>query len=114
MLQSQADTDIKILALLSSGQWINLNQIQQGIKGSSLNRERLLQKLLNLKILGHLQDWENFPVVGQKEYMKSNPTFDPKNQKHIYKITDRGQKAFQKIRDDCLDPETQNILRVRI
>jgi len=114
MLQSPADTDVKILALMSSGQWINLNQIQQGVKGSSLNRERLLKKLEDLKSLNHIHDWNDFPEQEKKEYMKNNPTFSDVGQKHIYKITDRGQKSFQKIRDDCLDEETQKILRLEI
>ena len=49
----------------------------------------------------------------RKEYMVLEPKFDWK-QKYNYKITKYGVKTFKKIRERCLDEDTQKILRMDV
>ena len=110
ILQTQADTDVQILAMLYSGEWKNQNQIHERV---GTNRDRLNSKLDNLKKLGHIRnDWNDLPMEDQKKYRKEHPNFEPKGVKYFYKITERGHESFRKIRDNCLDPDTSRLLRV--
>ncbi len=112
ILQTQADTDVQILAMLSSGEWINQNQIHERV---GTRRDRLSDKLDVLKKLGHIRnDWNDLTKQERKEYIKANPGFEPKGAKHFYKITKLGRESFRKIQDDCLDPQTARILRVTL
>ena len=112
ILQTQADTDVQILAMLYSGEWKNQNQIHERV---GTNRDRLNSKLDNLKKLGHIRnDWNDLPMEDQKKYMKDHPNFEPKGVKHFYRITRLGYESFRKIRDDCLDKKTASILRITI
>ena len=68
-----------------------------------------------MKSDGLLEHWDDLSEDVQKIYKKSNPTFDSKAGKHIYRITQHGREKFQKVRDDCLDdPVIQRILRARV
>ncbi len=110
ILQTQADTDVQILAMLYSGEWKNQNQIHARV---GTNRDRLNSKLDNLKKLKLIRnDWNDLPMEDQKKYMKDHPNFEPKGVKYFYKITERGYESFRKIRDNCLDPDTSRLLRV--
>ena len=112
ILQTQADTDVQILAMLSSGEWINQNQIHERV---GTRRDRLSDKLDVLKKLGHIRnDWNDLTKQEQKKYMKDHPNFEPKGVKHFYRITTLGYESFRKIRDDCLDEDTARILRVTL
>ncbi len=112
ILQTQADTDVQILAMLYSGEWINQNQIHERV---GTRRDRLSAKLDNLKKLGHIRnDWNGLTKQEQKKYMKRHPNFEPKGAKHFYQITPFGRDCFRKIRDNCLDEDTARILRVAL
>ena len=112
ILQTQADTDVQILAMLYSGEWKNQNQIHERV---GTRRDRLSDKLDVLKKLGHIRnDWNDLTKQEQKKYMKDHPNFEPKGVKHFYRITTLGYESFRKIRDDCLDEDTARILRVTL
>ena len=111
-MQTQADTDVQILATLFSGEWKNQNQIHLRV---GTHRSRLRKKLNNLKKLRLVRnDWNDLTKQERKEYIKANPGFEPKGAKHFYKITKLGRESFRKIQDDCLDPQTARILRVTL
>ena len=115
--RTAANTTVKILALLSDGLFRNQSQIQiNKIFGEKAwNKDTFQKHLENLKSDKLLEHWNDLSEDEQKIYKKSNPIFDPKAAKHIYRITQHGREKFQKVRDDCLDdPEIQRILRVRI
>ena len=112
--RTAADTTVKILALLSDGLFRNQNQILIAMlaEWNKASFQKNLQIMKSDKLLEH---WDDLSEDDQKIYKKSNPIFDPKAAKHIYRITQHGREKFQKVRDDCLDdPEIQRILRVRI
>ena len=115
--RTAANTTVKILALLSDGLFWNQSQIQiNKIFGEKAwNKDTFQKHLENLKSDKLLEHWDDLSEDDQKIYKKSNPIFDPKAAKHIYRITQHGKHKFWKVRDDCLDdPEIQRILRVRI
>ena len=114
--RTAADTSVKILALLDEGLFLNRNQIQNSnILVSELQKARLQKHLEYMKSNKLLEHWDDLSDDEQKIYKKSNPTFEPKASKHIYKITFRGKEKFRKVRDDCLDdPIIQRILRARV
>ena len=112
ILQTQADTDVQILAMLYSGEWKNQNQIHERV---GTRRDRLNDKLESLKKLELIRnDWNDLTKQEQKKYKKDHPNFEPKGVKYFYKITPLGHESFRKIRDDCLDKKTASILRVAI
>ena len=114
--RTAADTSVKILALLEEGLFLNRNQIQNSnILVSELQKARLQKHLEYMKSNKLLEHWDDLSDDEQKIYKKSNPTFDSKAGKHIYRITQIGREKFQKVRDDCLDdPVIQRILRARV
>ena len=113
--RTAADTTVKILALLNNNRFRNLNQIQNSAKLPELHRERLHKFLERLKDDKLLEHWEDLSKEKQDEYKLRDVSFDPKSAKHIYKITELGQKKFKKVRDSCLDdPVIQRILRARV
>ena len=115
--RTAADTTVKILALLNNNRFRNLNQIQDvRISGTwPLKRDRLHKFLEQLKDDKLLEHWEDLDKKKQDEYKLRDVSFDPKSAKHIYKITELGQKKFKKVRDSCLDdPVIQRILRARV
>ena len=114
--RSEAATDVAILALWHSDKfsfqtWINLNLMTLHV---NVNRARLIEKLKSLENQGFIEslgDWENMEKEERKEYMDLDPNFDEK-QKYNYKITEYGVTTFKKIRERCLDEDTQKILRM--
>ena len=114
--RTAADTSVKILALLTDGLFWNQNQIQMSkIFVSELRKDRFLKHLEHMKSDKLLEHWDDLSEDVQKIYKKSNPIFDPKAAKHIYRITQHGREKFQKVRDDCLEDEgIQRILRARV
>ena len=115
--RTAANTTVKILALLSDGLFWNQSQIQiNKIFGATAwNKDTFQKHLENLKSDKLLEHWNDLSEDEQKIYKKSNPIFDPKAAKHIYRITLLGRKKFEKVRDSCLDdPVIQRILRARI
>ena len=112
--RTAADTSVKILALLSDGLFRNQSQIQINLV-VEWRKDSFLKHLDTMKSDGLLEHWDDLSEDVQKIYKKSNPIFDPKAAKHIYRRTQYGRVKFEKVRDDCLDdPEIQRILRVRI
>ena len=115
--RTAANTTVKILALLSDGLFRNQTQIQiNKIFGATAwNKDTFQKHLENLKSDKLLEHWNDLSEDEQKIYKKSNPIFDPKVAKHIYRITQYGREKFEKVRDDCLDdPVIQRILRARV
>ena len=116
--RSEAATDVDILALWHSDKfsfqsWINLNQMMLHV---NVNRTRLIEKLKSLEnqeFIESLGDWENMEKEERKKYMDLDPNTDWK-QKYNYKITEYGVKTFKKIREQCLDEDTQKILRMPV
>ena len=115
--RTAADTSVKILALLSDGLFQNQTQIQiNKIFGATAwNKDTFQKHLENMKSDKLLEHWDDLSDDDQKIYKKSNPAFDSKAGKHIYRITQYGREKFLKVRDDCLDdPVIQRILRARV
>ena len=116
--RSEAETNMDVLALwhtakFSFQSWINLNQMMLHV---NVNRTRLIEKLKVLEKQGFfesLDDWENMEKEERKKYMDLDPNTDWK-QKYNYKITEYGVKTFKKIRERCLDEDTQKILRMPV
>lgn len=109
--QTRGEVNFKILAyLLSSDSWRNINEI--GLKtGKTQNSDRLKGNLEELVEREIILKWENLTPEQQRVAKKSqNEDILGKNN---YKISDLGRRKFHKIRDDCLDPDTRVILRMR-
>ena len=112
--RTAADTTVKILALLSDGLFRNQTKIMIAMM-VEWNKASFQKHLENMKSDKLLEHWDDLSDDDQKIYKKSNPTFDSKAGKHIYRITQYGREKFQKVRDDCLDdPVIQRILRARV
>ena len=112
--RTAADTSVKILALLSDGLFRNQSQIQIKLV-VEWRKDSFLKHLDTMKSDGLLEHWNDLSEDEQKIYKKSNPTFESKASKHIYKITQRGRDKFNKIKYHCLDdPIIQRILRARV
>ena len=112
--RTAANTTVKILALLSDGLFRNQTKIMLAMM-VEWNKASFQKHLENLKSDKLLEHWNDLSEDEQKIYKKSNPIFDPKAAKHIYRITQHGREKFQKVRDDCLDdPVIQRILRARV
>ena len=112
--RTAADTSVKILALLEDGLFRNQSQIQIKLV-VEWRKDSFLKHLDTMKSDGLLEHWDDLSEDVQKIYKKSNPIFDPKAAKHIYRITQHGKHKFWKVRDDCLDdPVIQRILRARV
>ena len=112
--RTAADTSVKILALLSDGLFRNQSQIQIKLV-VEWRKDSFLKHLDTMKSDGLLEHWNDLSEDVQKIYKKSNPTFESKASKHIYRITQRGRDKFDKIKYHCLDdPIIQRILRARV
>ena len=112
--RTAANTTVKILALLSDGLFRNQTKIMLAMM-VEWNKASFQKHLENMKSDKLLEHWNDLSEDEQKIYKKSNPIFDPKAAKHIYRISQHGREKFQKVRDDCLDdPVIQRILRARV
>ena len=112
--RTAADTSVKILALLEDGLFRNQSQIQIKLV-VEWRKDSFLKHLDTMKSDGLLKHWDDLSDDDQKIYKKSNPTFESKASKHIYRITQRGRDKFTKIKYQCLDdPIIQRILRARV
>ena len=109
--QTRGEVNFKILAyLLSSNSWRNIREI--GLKmGKTQNPDRLKGNLEELVEREIILKWENLTPEQQADAKKSQT--EDIFRKNNYKISDLGRKKFNKIRDDCLDPDTRVILRMQ-
>ena len=112
--RTAADTSVKILALLEDGLFRNQTKIMIAMM-VEWNKASFQKHLENMKSDKLLEHWDDLSDDDQKIYKKSNPTFESKASKHIYRITQRGRDKFTKIKYQCLDdPIIQRILRARV
>ena len=109
--QTRGEINFKILAyLLTSDVWRNIREIGMKV-GKTQNPDRLKGNLEDLVKRDIILKWENLNPDQQVEARKiQNEEILRKNN---YKISDLGRTKFNKIRDDCLDPDTRVILRMQ-
>ena len=109
--QTRGEINFKILAyLLTNDIWRNIREIGLNV-GNSQNPDRLkgnLEELVERKII---LKWDDLTIEEQKEAKKTQN--EDILRKNNYKISDLGRSKFNKIRDDCLDPDTRVILRMK-
>ena len=108
---TRGEVNFKILAyLLTSDIWRNIREIGMKV-GKTQNSDRLKGNLEELVEREIIQKWENLTPEQQTQARKTqNEEIFRKNN---YKISDLGRTKFNKIRDDCLDPDTRVILRMQ-
>ena len=75
-----------------------------------------MAELKNLGCILDTDDWKKLTEQEREEYKKANASFHTsvkeKGATNLYKITKIGLEKFNKIKNDCLDPITQQILHL--
>ena len=112
--------NLKILAFLKDGTWKVLPQILRSMRSSNTyNPQRVKNNMIDLKKLELVldkDDWADLSTQEKNEEYKKNLGLEPavkeKHAIYLYQITDKGKEKFDKIKNDCLDDTTQQILRI--
>ena len=112
--------NLKILAVLLDGRWQVLDHILKSMRASNtLNKQRVKADMIGLKKLEVIldkDDWNELRPEQRKEEYGNNFRLERAVEEHgaknLYKITLRGRTKFDKIKNDCLDPITQQILHL--
>jgi len=118
--QSAGDVNFKILKCLEDRKWKVLYVIQQSsVFDTPVNLTRLKGDLVDLKKLELVldkDDWADLSTQEKNEEYKKNLGLEPavkeKHARYLYQITDKGKEKFDKIKNDCLDDTTQQILHI--
>ena len=112
--------NLKILAFLKDGTWKVLPQILRSMRSSNTyNPQRVKNNMIDLKkieLVLDKDDWNKLQIQEKKEEYGKNLELETAVKEHgaknLYKITDKGINKFDKIKNDCLDLETQKILGI--
>jgi DNA-binding MarR family transcriptional regulator len=103
--RNPGDINMSILAALSNYEWLNTNQIAHK---TNLNQARLLKIIDDFIKRKFVETWESLDEMQKLEERKRHIDAD----NGMYKITQLGYEKFKKIRDDCLDEHTKEILEL--
>jgi predicted transcriptional regulator len=93
--------------VLSDRQWINLNQVAHK---TNLNQQRLPKIFDSFDKRGFVKKWETLNEEQKIEEKRRQVNIE----NGMYKITELGFEKFRKIKDDCLDEYTKEILRLQV
>ena len=112
--------NLKILAFLKDGTWKVLPQILRSMRSSNTyNPQRVKNNMIDLKKLQLVldkDDWNKLQPQEKKEEFGKNFDLERAVKEHgaknLYKITSRGQRKFDKIKNNCLDRDTQIIMGI--
>ena len=112
--------NLKILAFLSDGRWRVLSHILRYMNTTNdLNIQRVKDDMIDLKKLEIILDridWDKLQSQEKKEEYGKNFELEKAVKEHgaknLYKITSRGQRKFDKIKNNCLDRDTQIIMGI--
>ena len=112
--------NLKILAFLSDGRWWVLPHILLSMNVTNvLNIQRVKDDMIDLKkleIILDRTDWDKLQPQEKKEEYGKNFKLEKAVKEHgaknLYKITSRGESKFEKIKNNCLDRDTQIIMGI--